>query len=217
MRKTILALLIAIFIPFNMVHAQTEQPVVRAVLFYSPTCGHCEFVINQTILPMMDEYGDQLQVIGIDVTQQDGQALFLSATQMFNLEQAGVPFLVIDDMYLIGSGDIPEQFPSLVKTYLAQGGVDYPNIPGLQQALGQASGAESSTSTPLPQSINTESQAGSLQTPPVPATVSSTSPSPTATPGIQFVNAEDSNWTDRFAHDPVGNTLAVIVLFGMLG
>jgi thiol-disulfide isomerase/thioredoxin len=81
MRKTILALLIAIFIPFNMLHAQTEQPVVRAVLFYSPTCGHCEFVINQTILPMTKEYGDQLQVIGIDVTQQDGQALFWAYTQ----------------------------------------------------------------------------------------------------------------------------------------
>jgi uncharacterized membrane protein/thiol-disulfide isomerase/thioredoxin len=215
MKKIILVLLIAFFVPFNMVHAQTEQPVVHAVLFYSPTCGHCEFVINQTILPMMDKYGEQLQVIGIDVTQKDGQSLFMSAMQMFNLEKAGVPFLVIDDMYLIGSGDIPEQFPSLVKTYLAQGGVDYPNIPGLQQALGQASGAESPTATSLPQSITAESQVGSLQTPPVLATVSSTFPSPTTTPGIQFVNAEDANWTDRFAHDPVGNTLAVIVLLGM--
>lgn len=209
-RKLILAMLIAILFPLNtIVHAQTEPPVVYAVLFYSPTCGHCEFVISQTILPMMEEYGGQLQVIGIDVTQQDGQALFRSAMQMFNLEQAGVPFLVIDDMYLIGSGDIPEQFPSLVKTYLAQGGVDYPDIPGLQKALGQTSDTEVATQA-------VASQEDALQTPPVPDSVSSASPSPIATPGILFVNAEDSNWTDRFSQDPVGNSLAVIVLIGML-
>jgi uncharacterized membrane protein/thiol-disulfide isomerase/thioredoxin len=215
-RKIILALLIAILIPFNrIVRAQSDPPVVYAVLFYSPTCGHCEFVISQTILPMMDEYDGQLQVIGIDVTQEDGQTLFLSAADKFNLEQVGVPFLVIDNMYLIGSADIPEQFPGLVKTYLAQGGVGYPDIPGLEQVLNQTSGTESATATPLPQTA--PAQDGTLQTPPIPATISPTFPSPIATPSILFVNGDNNiGWTDRFMRDPIGNTLAVTVLIGML-
>ncbi len=198
MKRNIIAALLIIFLifPHTIVHAQTDQPIVHAVLFYSPTCGHCEFVINQTILPMMDEYGDQLKVIGIDVTTQDGQALFLSAAQMFNLEQAGVPFLVIDDMYLIGSVDIPEQFPPLVETYLAQGGVDFPAIPGLAEALNLLSD-------------------GAPQTTPVPATALTESPSPTTTPEIQLVESQNIHWTDRFAQDPAGNTLSVIVLLGM--
>ncbi|MBK6792748.1 MAG: hypothetical protein IPG80_09410 [Anaerolineales bacterium] len=215
-RKLIFALLIAILIPvISMVHAQAEPPVVYAVLFYSPTCGHCEFVINQTILPMMDEYDGQLQVIGINVTQPDGQALFLSATEMFKLEQAGVPFLVIDDMYLIGSTDIPEKFPELVKTYLAQGGVGYPAIPGLQQALGQTSGSEAPTESPDPETL--PAQAETLQTPASTASAPSTFPTPTMTPGIFFVDEGNNiDWADQFARDPIGNMLAVVVLIGML-
>jgi len=39
--------------------AQTT-PVVHAVLFYSPTCPHCHLVINDTLLPLLEKYGDQL-------------------------------------------------------------------------------------------------------------------------------------------------------------
>jgi uncharacterized membrane protein/glutaredoxin len=132
----IATLLISFFLtPITGVHAQSDPPVVHAVLFYSPTCGHCEFVINGTILPLIERYGEQLQIIAVDVTQEQGDALFLSAIQKFNLEQAGVPFLVIDDSYLIGSADIPEKFPGLVEIYLTQGGVSLPDIPGLQDVL----------------------------------------------------------------------------------
>jgi uncharacterized membrane protein/glutaredoxin len=142
----IIALLLCFLIsPITDVHAQTDRPVVRAVLFYSPTCGHCEYVIKETLIPMIEKYGDQIQIIALDVSQQQGQEFFHSAMQKFNLEQAGVPFLVIGDMYLIGSADIPEKFPGLVDSYLGQGGVDWPNIPGLAEAL-----EESQNTTPEP-------------------------------------------------------------------
>jgi len=147
----IIALLITILIsPFTNAHAQTNPPVVRAVLFYSPTCGHCEYVINNTLLPLVEEYGEQLQIIGVDVTQQQGQALFHSTMQKFDLEQAGVPFLVIADTYLIGSIDIPEKFPGMVEGYLAQGGVDWPDIPGLAEALKAPQNAQEPTPASAP-------------------------------------------------------------------
>jgi uncharacterized membrane protein/predicted DsbA family dithiol-disulfide isomerase len=128
--------------------AQTEPPVVRAVLFYSPTCGHCEYVINETLIPLMEKYGEQLQIIAVDVSQPASQELFIAALQEFGVEGGGVPFLVFDDTYLIGSGDIPEKFPGLVESYMAQGGLDWPDIPGLVEAL-----AAPNSSQPTPASI----------------------------------------------------------------
>ncbi|MBK9207830.1 MAG: hypothetical protein IPL71_05820 [Anaerolineales bacterium] len=79
---TSIIFLISLFIaPITHAQAQQNLPVVRAILFYSPTCPHCQQVINETLLPMMEQYGQQLQIIGLDVTQQNGQTLFLSALQ----------------------------------------------------------------------------------------------------------------------------------------
>lgn len=328
--RMIAALLICCLIsPVTNVLAQTDQPVVRVVLFYSPACGHCERVINGTLLPMLEQYGDRLQIIGLDVSQQQGQAFFLAAIQKFNLDEAGVPFLVIEDKYLIGSVDIPEKFPGLVEAYLAQGGVDWPEIPGLVEALEASQDATQPTSAPAPvvravlfyrsacshctkvteevipplmekygsrleifgvdvsspdgdgiyksaiQKFNIEkigvptlilgdqvlvgqveieekfsgiiegyftqggrdwpdiaglqeaitkaseaaasTQPAGDQTGPASASTSPTEVPSTATPAILGVDNEPSGWLDRFGLDPAGNTLAVIVLIGMLG
>ena len=181
----ILLLVSLLIAPITAAGAQTSS-VVRAVLFYSPTCGHCQYVINETILPLMEKYGDQLQIIGLDVTQSYEQTLYLSALQKFDLEQGGVPFLVIDDMYLVGSLDIPEKFPSLVETYLAQGGVDWPDIPGLREAISQSSDADVSTATVTATLANdptttVPTKSTTIQASPMPATVIS---SPQETPTV---------------------------------
>lgn len=169
-------------------HAQSSPPVVRAVLFYSPTCGHCQMVINETLLPMTNQYGNQLQIMALDISQEQGWELFLGTLQKFGLNQGGVPFLVIDNIYLIGSGEIPERFPGLVESYLERGGVDWPDLPGLSAILP----APTEPSSPVPDSDS-----------------SGTS--------LDLAHQNDLTWRERFAHDPSGNTLAVIVLVGMFG
>ena len=72
----------------------------------------------------------QLQIAGIDTTTPGGQALYEAAIERFKLARAGVPTLVVDEVVLIGSLEIPEQFPGLIEKYLAQGGVEWPDIPG---------------------------------------------------------------------------------------
>jgi uncharacterized membrane protein len=47
----------------------------------------------------------------------------------------GVPFLIVGEVALIGSQDIPDQLPGLIDIYLATGGVDYPAVPGLEPLL----------------------------------------------------------------------------------
>ena len=65
--------------------AQAAPAVVRAVLFYSPTCGHCHQVITEDLPPLLEKYDQQLHIIGIDVTQPEGQALFQAAIEQFKL------------------------------------------------------------------------------------------------------------------------------------
>jgi len=185
----IAALLVSLLIlPVTRAEAQTTLPVVHAVLFYSPTCPHCEKVITETLPPLIKKYGDQFLIIGVDVTQPQGETLFLAAMDQFKLAQGGVPFLVIGEKYLFGSTDIPEQLPDLIDTYLAQGGVDYPDVPGLREAL-SAAGDSAQQTTPNPDPV-----------------------SPASAPPTQL----NLNWQAKFAQDPSGNTLAVLTLAGML-
>ena len=180
-------------------YASSAEAVVHAVLFYSPNCGHCHIVITEVLPPLFEQYGEQLTIVGVDITQPDGQVLFMSALQHFDLETGGVPFLVIGDTYLIGSIDIPEVFPSLIELHLAQGGVGWPSIPGLANALA------------LAQPVVTDEP---IETMPADSTIAQTT-SPTPSPGMNLSGDQTSLWTN-FNRDPVGNSLSVIVLTFMI-
>ncbi len=138
-RARFLLLILCLLMAFAPVAAaqEADAPVVRAVLFYSPTCPHCHTVIEQTLIPMMEQYGDRLMVIGIDISQPGGQALYTVSTEQFQVpeEMQGVPRLVVGDRYLVGSVQIPQEFPGIVEQGLASGGIDWPAIPGLAEAL----------------------------------------------------------------------------------
>jgi uncharacterized membrane protein len=202
-------IILLLLLPSHVAFAQTPSSdgSVRAVLFFSPTCGHCQLVISEVILPLLEQYGGRLNIAGVDISQPGGDVLFLAALQYFNLESAGVPFLVIEDTYLVGSADIPEIFPGLIEQYLAQGGVDWPDIPGLAEAMMAAEQTEASTpagSTPTVESV--ETQAASL---PVPS-------SPTTIPGLIMTGDRSGDLWATFNRDLEGNVLAVIILLLMV-
>lgn len=106
---------------------------VRTVLFYSPRCGHCHLVISEYLPPLQRQYGDQLQIVMIDVDQAHGAALYREAIAVYAIPEArrGVPTVIIGDTVLVGSVEIPERMPGLVETLLAGGGSDWPPLPGL--------------------------------------------------------------------------------------
>jgi uncharacterized membrane protein len=183
--------------------AQTPvgAPVVRAILFYSPDCPHCQYVIQEVLPPLFQEYGKQLQIVGFDVNHPKGQQLFRSAIDYFGVENAGVPFLVIGDIYLIGSNDIPAQLPDLVKTYLKVGGVDWPAVPGLRETLDEAAaGATAGPATPAPTTIAESAVSGANS----------------AIESVPGVESATLTWKDRFGADLAGNSLAVVVLAGLV-
>ncbi len=116
---------------------QAAEPVVRAVLFYLATCDHCRQVITHDLAPLLDRYGPQLEIVGVDVDQPAGRELYQVAMQHFNVPEAqrGVPTLIVGNVVLIDAARISEQFPDLIEQYLPLGCVGWPDIPGLTAAL----------------------------------------------------------------------------------
>jgi len=194
--------------------AHADDAVVRAVLFYSPGCPHCYQVITEDLPPLFEKYGDQLQIVGVDTTTPGGQALYQAAIQRFDIppERLGVPALIVGDVVLVGSLEIPDQFPGLIEKHLAQGGVDWPDIPGLAEAL--AAAQPTPAATPAPTSI--------ISPVPTPTVIApSTTPSPASTltataPGLILDSDPPADLRARLARDPAGNALAIAVLIGMI-
>jgi uncharacterized membrane protein/thiol-disulfide isomerase/thioredoxin len=189
----------------------SDKAVVHAVLFYSPTCGHCHYVITEVLPPLYTQYGEQLYIVGVDVTQAGGQVLFQSALKYLNLESGGVPMLVVGDHFLVGDIDIPEQFPGLIEQYLAQGGVDWPAILGLAEVLTTPQPTEVPSTTPPVMRTSTPFVAAISTV--FPTSVDST---PTPTPGLLLFGSQAGHLVVNFAKDPLGNSLAVMVLVGMI-
>ncbi len=129
--------------------ASIEGIAVRAVLFYSPSCPHCHQVMTEDLPPLQGKYGTQLQILTVDIDDPDGTSLYNAAVEHFQIpdERIGVPTLIVGDVVLVGSAEIPEQLPSLVDRMLASGGSDWPSIPGLADAI-SATASPSSSPTP---------------------------------------------------------------------
>ena len=89
----------------DLVIAQT--PVIRAILFYSPSCPHCHQVINQDLPPLLENYQGQLFILAVNTANPDGQALFQAVIDHYQIptERQGVPMLLVGDEILVGSYD----------------------------------------------------------------------------------------------------------------
>lgn len=132
----ILLILACLAMPLATAAPSPDEPVVQAILFRSPTCPACHSVIDELLSPMAGDYGDRLQIVGIDTHQPAGLQLYQAAVERYQIprERQGVPTLVIGDVVLVGGREIPEQFPALLEEVLAAGGIGWPDIPGLAQA-----------------------------------------------------------------------------------
>jgi len=193
-----------------------DTPVVHAVLFYSPSCGHCHQVITEVLPPLLEKYGDQFVIVGVNVTDAGGQALYEAAVTQFAIpqERLGVPTLIMGDNVLVGSVEIPQQLPGLIEDYLAEGGLDWPAIPGLAEGLA----AVPTPSEPETPSASSQPTAVDEATPVTQATEPAATAVPTVTADqvIAGIANDDDNWFDRYARDPLGNSISVLVLIGML-
>jgi thiol-disulfide isomerase/thioredoxin len=115
----------------------TRASVAHAVLFFSPACPHCRDLVTTGLPPILQRFGERLVIVGVDVTTENGQAQYQSMVRRFAVTagRQAVPTLVMGTRVLVGSVEIPSELPGLVERGLAAGGVDWPDLPLLRQAL----------------------------------------------------------------------------------
>ncbi|MGW8227149.1 MAG: vitamin K epoxide reductase family protein [Anaerolineales bacterium] len=168
--------------------------VVRVFMFWSSTCGHCEYVIKNVLPPLEEQYGDQFEILMVElVTQQDVDRLYETAAIVgITKDQVGVPFMLIGDQVLLGSDQISNELPRLMDFHLAQGGTDYPRLEPLIGYLPEAAAGVNAGNAVLLQDEGEQSS--------TPTAIAVTEP-------VDVTTAEPrSN----------GLTLALVILVGMI-
>ncbi len=182
----------ALVVPVRaLAQGDTEAPVAYAVLLWSPQCPHCHAFIENDYPLMKEEFGEQFQLLFVNVLSEGGRALAVELYEAYGIpeDQRYVPMMLMGEHVLVGGVEIPQRGGELIREALAADGIALPNVPGLQSAyqaaLGQMEGQpESETTAEAPVAADAAgASAGAVGA--------------------------------RIARDPVGNGLAIAVLLGL--
>lgn len=191
-----------------------DEPIVQAVLFFSPSCGHCEYVRAEVFPLLYEKYGVQLDIAEIDITTESGHALFGQVIQLLEVPegQRGVPFLIIEDTYMVGSEEIPDKFPKLISTELQGDGTHWPDIPALLEHIQTQQNLvniDEAAPTPEPDQVSSDGQE---------ETEESTNSQPVSAAVTPQADDEPDPplWLVNFQKDVTANSIAVVVLIGMI-
>ncbi len=164
--------------------SSAQQPVVHGVFFFSPSCPHCHEVMTNFWPQVEAQFGNQLHVLFVDITQPEGNQIMSDARATLRIAETGVPMLIIGREVLVGSIDIPAHTAEIVQAGLDAGGIPLPRISGIEQVYQRAVADAAAV------------QAGSLQ------------PQSAATLGV----VAPVSLFERLINDPIANTLALVVL-----
>ena len=216
-----LALLLVL--PPTSLHAQ-DQVVVRAILFYSPACGHCHKVIQEDLPPLGEKYGNQLQIVLINTQTEGGSALYTAAADWGGIppDQRGVPLMVVGDELLFGSIEIPTRLPGIVEEGLSADGIGWPAFPGMEEVVAELE-AQQAKKTEGPVEKPTEEPPTSASATATTVTATKVSATVTPAPAVEDDNivllgesgpttVADLSISERLMLDPVGSAIALIVL-----
>lgn len=238
-------LLIAITTFLTMVtplRVEAQNDIVHILLFYSPTCPHCHQVINEDLPPMISAYGgtpdvysippppeeetygpsligmygETIEILYINTSTDLGQTLFREAIDRFQIpnERQAVPTMIISETVLVGSGEIPDQFIELVNLAIDHGGIDWPDLPSLPDSINKMIFVQPEEPTSQTEADMTETKVP-LSTQTSEEATESAAITPTSAPIIPPTVTEFSI-LDRIRLDPVGNSLSILLLLGML-
>ena len=142
-RMIVILLLGAIFLAETGVAKAEERAVVHIVYFTSAECPHCRAVFSEVLTPLQEEYGGQLQIKVVNISDPDNPRgldaanyeMLVYAEKVLGVppEAQGLPMAVVGSEALVGENTIRERLPCLVGDCLASGGAAWPDIPGLAE------------------------------------------------------------------------------------
>jgi uncharacterized membrane protein len=150
MKRYLILLIMALSALMTVPTSAQEETVVHAVMFWMEGCGHCTWVKSEVLPPLAEQYGDQwrLELIELRSAEDFDRLYNLGAAIGVPRENIGVPFLLIGDSVLIGSGQIPTELPGLIEKNLAAGGTGWPTAAGLEWFLPQVKVEADTRTTP---------------------------------------------------------------------
>lgn len=114
---------------------EAKEAIVHAVVFYSPTCFHCAKLENEALKKLQEKYGNRLAIVRVNVIGAAGSKIYEKAIDRFKVpeDRIRVPTLIIGETVLVGTVEIPEKFPGLIEAALSKGGLDWPDLRGLEE------------------------------------------------------------------------------------
>ncbi|NIM93613.1 MAG: hypothetical protein GTO18_07865 [Anaerolineales bacterium] len=227
-RGIAIVLLVALrFVP----SAAASDAVVRVILFYSPACPHCHQVIEEDLPPLIDQYGvdpnvyyippsqdeeavgppliafmgESLELLYVNVLTPLGSELYIAAVESYGVseERRVVPMMVVGENVLIGAVEIPRELPPIIENALAEEGIDWPDVPGLDEAIGLMVLAPIAEESATGENGNEGTGEEEIE----PSEVIESE-------GVTPVT--EMSTLDRIQLDPVGNSLSIVVLIGMI-
>jgi cytochrome c biogenesis protein CcdA len=139
----IVLLVLALALTWGTGMARAEEgPAVRMVYFYSEDCAHCIVVLNEVLTPLQAQYGEQMQIKMVEISDPANYEMLIRTEEMFGIspEERGLPTLVVGGQVLIGEDAIREQLRCQLDTCLGAGGTSWPDIHGLEEVAVKGEG-----------------------------------------------------------------------------
>jgi uncharacterized membrane protein len=144
--------------------------------------------------PIAEKYGDQLDILLVNVNTEQGSQLYLAAMDIYKrlAELPVVPALVVGDEILIGDQEIPAKLSGLIDDGISKGGIEWPGISGLNEL------------------IPVDSNTPALENEPALSTT------PALTDQADITGQNFPGFIQKFLKDPLANSIAVVVLVGVV-
>jgi cytochrome c biogenesis protein CcdA/thiol-disulfide isomerase/thioredoxin len=110
------------------------EPPIRFMFFYSPDCPHCNEVEENVLPLLLEKYGDRIEWLSFDRSDEVSYRALLILGEMTGLPQearGAVPLVFIGDEYsayarFLGSVEIDQYLEPAIAWYTDIGGVDWP-------------------------------------------------------------------------------------------
>jgi len=99
---------------------------VHIVYFFDPKCSSCEYISNQVLKPLLEKYGDAIQIDKRDITDEANFALMLALEERLEVPAGEIPEMFVGQDALVGAEEIALNLEERVEHYLQQGGAPSP-------------------------------------------------------------------------------------------
>jgi uncharacterized membrane protein len=131
--------------------------------------------------------------------------------------------MIVEDIVLVGSVEIPTRLHRIIRDGLAAGGIDWPAIPGLAEVVAGLGNRDTAGAAGTAEAAGAAAAArvggvGGVPEDTTSVTDTAVPAAPVAPPALGDLGTDGPvGVRERFARDPLGNGLAVVVLVLMLG